>query len=70
MNDFTKDELKTLSDILTLDLDDINPSCQEELQNKLQFMIDNYCEHKSNPQFGDINYIEKCARCGKLTGYS
>lgn len=44
MNDFTKDELKTLSDILTLDLDDINPSCQEELQNKLQSMIDNYCE--------------------------
>lgn len=47
MNDFTKDELKTLSDILTLDLDDINPSCQEKLQNKLQSMIDNYCEHEN-----------------------
>ena len=64
MNNFTKEELKTLSDILTLDLDDINPSCQEELQNKLHLMIDNYCEHDSE---GDWHVcVNKCKKCGVI----
>lgn len=48
MNDFTKDELQEIVDIVN----DINNGSQRhglelyfELRNKVQSMIDNYCDH-------------------------
>ncbi len=46
MNDFTKEELETIYasvDIISVELDEFHEN--ERLLNKIQSMIDNYCEH-------------------------
>lgn len=49
MNDFTKDELKEMSLNLSWCIDAFGHSeFQSDLYNKLQSMIDNYCERKPN----------------------
>lgn len=55
MNDFTKEELQ----ILWLELPVIH---YLELKNKIQSMIDNYCEHEHLNFVGDVNgyYCKKC----------
>jgi len=60
MNDFTKEELKH---ILNGDIE-LYPSTFSDLRDKIQSMIDNYCEHKK--------YVEnivtgwQCEKCGVL----
>ncbi len=47
MNDFTKEELYKICAIVTTYFGDIDvPSIDKELINKIESMIDNYCEPK------------------------
>ena len=65
MNDFTKEELECL--LLTLDkvLIASRKIQQDALQNKLQSMIDNYCEHERTRFVMDVG-IDKCVTCGRI----
>lgn len=69
MNNFTKEELQCL--LLTLDNVYIASRTvrQHELQEKIQSMIDNYCEHK--PDIQEYIYEPKtCSKCSQLVfGY-
>jgi hypothetical protein len=58
MNDFTKEELKEL--ILFVDGGIRHATHAVELRNKLQSMIDNYCEHDMQYASGEFNYCDKC----------
>lgn len=60
MNDFTKEELEELI-MWSLHL----AGCNHNLVNKIQFMIDNYCEHDFNPIIGFFQ-IESCHKCMKV----
>jgi hypothetical protein len=70
VNNFTKDELQ----IILLDMDinikkapPLKPSpIYIELRNKVELMIDNYCEHESD----GLNYLSyppqsRCKKCGE-----
>ena len=78
MNDFTKEELERILDVL-----DINPwDLNEVLMSKIQSLIDNYCEHETDGytyyKSGDkctdfLTYASsdspcflKCKKCEKL----
>lgn len=45
MNDFTKEELKDIQCVLRLWVLKDTESSIKEISNKIQSMIDNYCEH-------------------------
>ena len=68
MNDFTKEELEYL-----LEITDSIPIVNEKyngdyyvyrLQDKIQSMIDNYCEHENLEFIGDV-YGYRCKKCEK-----
>lgn len=63
MNDFTKEELDYMSDILKIHINDYPTltTRDSDFLNKLQSMIDNYCEHVS----GYIDYDYQATRCKK-----
>ena len=58
MNDFTKDELETLFTVM----DDNKNDCghDDELIDKLQSLIENYCEHEWRTSGYDALYCPKC----------
>lgn len=67
MNDFTKEELKEL---LKWKYEDCykNPCDQkiiDPLINKIQSIIDNYCEHENTKFIMDVG-IDKCTKCGEF----
>lgn len=72
MNDFTKEELNFLTDGLNLIVYSckINPpELREEfikLGNKVQAMIDNYCEHEETENVG--GWVSICKKCGMEFG--
>ena len=47
MNDFTKEELKKIFKCI----DQLYDLCEAELLDKIQSLIDNYCEHESIDEF-------------------
>lgn len=62
MNEFTKDELlylciKLKCDYITMEVKD---PFHRALQDKLQFLIDNYCEHKMIKSAS----VPECVKCG------
>jgi hypothetical protein len=60
MNNFTKQELEhILSCVCMQPLDDLI------LLNKIQSIIDNYCEHEDICKGNHMYVIDKCASCGK-----
>lgn len=62
MNDFTKDELKDIQDVLRLWVLKDTESSIREISNKIESMIDHYCGHdwrKGEHLFNDI-YCSKC----------
>ncbi len=64
MNDFTKDELDYIRDYIFNGAASIRFDNHESLKNKLQSMIDNYCEH-----YGEIGKDypgEKCMKCNRM----
>jgi hypothetical protein len=56
MNDFTKEELKFIYDWLNWISKEDYP-----VKNKIQSMIDNYCEHESSEPILVLN--KKCIKC-------
>lgn len=62
MNDFTKEELKTLYGLTTLfDGEAILP-----LRAKIKLMFDNYCEHELIPYPEDVTAVPYCNKCKKV----
>jgi hypothetical protein len=69
MNDFTKEELETIVDafnhIYGAPEWRTTSGWDDELQAKIQSMIDNYCEHKDRAiDIGEAPII--CNTCGKV----
>lgn len=69
MNDFTKEELAIIHLAIIRDMNQFahilktSPSMLK-LQDKLESMIDNYCEH--DPKESSISYTNYfCTKCGK-----
>ncbi len=61
MNDFTKEELERILEGVTWWLDGDSDLYSEVLINKIQSMIDNYCEHECN---GEIEiFVDTCLKC-------
>jgi len=66
MNDFTKDELETIyldmnHSVLKYGKENVAPFYLE-LRDKVENMIDNYCEHERH---GDFHVcVDKCIKCG------
>ncbi|HDV5783337.1 TPA: hypothetical protein RJD83_000249 [Legionella pneumophila] len=74
MNDFTKEELECLHNAISLQLRDVrmsetNARRRNELVDKIQFMIDNYCEHDNVKSLSDADYVYRCSDCDKIVGY-
>lgn len=68
MNDFTKEELQEIVDMVN----DIHNGSQGhglslhfDLRDKIQSMIDNYCDHSLSNSNHDYE-VEQCCKCGKL----
>lgn len=62
MNDFTKEELQQIQAWATTDID-LSPSELEvNLFDKIQSLIDNYCEHSQHLYYGDIP-VGECTEC-------
>lgn len=66
MNDFTKNELKTILWHITTKTS-IKPG--NDLAPKIQDMIDNYCEHEDTRQICDADYVKVCADCDETLGF-
>lgn len=66
MNDFTKEEL-----ILAYDLIDAcielarEPDFVYDLRDKIQSMIDNYCDHEFELWISPHGNVVRCAKCNK-----
>lgn len=65
MNDFTKDELMELKYWLEHADDSVDAIDHYNLMNKLQSMINNYCEHESGYIDYDYNPI-RCNACKEI----
>ena len=65
MNDFTKEELEELHYLANYYIE-MNITVHDEatqMRDKLQSMIDNYCEHSDSEP--NHNYeVEQCKKCG------
>ena len=76
MNDFTKEELADLYELVNEVCKDYCPYNDEDddleeywipLKGKIQDMIDNYCEHEE--EYEDFNYAPmRCKKCLEITG--
>lgn len=65
MNDFTKHELEYLFEAIDSDIECFNePEIAYSARDKLQSMIDNYCEHEKMEFDGDV-YGYSCKKCEK-----
>jgi len=68
MNDFTKEELEgILEGLQIIDADPgIRPKIywEDSLKDKIQSLIDNYCEHEKIEYVGDVHGYN-CKRCDK-----
>lgn len=69
MNDFTKEELEELMHCVYAYRDLCDEDVEDNLCDKLKFMIDNYCEHKTTGQVSDVDYVNICIECKELTGW-
>ena len=62
MNDFTKDELKQICQFFNIAIEDFQePESTYDLRDKIQSMIDNYCEHEWHPG-GNRPWLH-CIKC-------
>ena len=63
MNDFTKEELEYIMHLWHV-CNSYHSSPSQNFKNKLQSMIDNYCEHDP---VGDWHVcVDKCSKCGVI----
>ncbi len=67
MNDFTKDELEYIRNYVFNGAASISVEKHEILRDKIQSLIDNYCEHTE--EYEDFNYQPmRCKACLEITG--
>ena len=70
MNDFTKEELESIKNAMgCLNINKIlkgKVPTDVELINKIQSMIDNYCEHTESKTIVnyDNDFVSVCVKCG------
>jgi hypothetical protein len=67
MNDFTKEELKIIRNLIN-NLDEKMLTWNDEVilvQSKLQSMIDNYCEHQWVFYISPYGNVVRCSKCNK-----
>lgn len=67
MNDFTKEELKYLHELISSISIAGHPIDDEALESKIQSMIDNYCEHPINNVCMEC-FSATCEICNKIYG--
>ena len=63
MNNFTKEELEILHIGLSLQRSNQGKQMFPELKEKLESMIQNYCQHKSTNFDDGIYYCDDCGVC-------
>lgn len=68
MNDFTKAELMDLKNALQLAGDHCGFNLIS-LKSKVTVLINEYCEHRTECQVSDTDYVTVCKDCYKLTGW-
>jgi type IV secretory pathway VirB4 component len=69
MNDFTKEELERILEGVSWWLDGDNALYSEALINKIQSMIDNYCEHEYLITYAcEACFVDecKCHKCAEI----
>lgn len=74
MNDFTKEELMGLKNIVLQSREDY-PAMHADKEltivlDKIQSMIDNYCEHQNKSRSYGYEPIDRCDDCGLIKEYS
>lgn len=62
MNDFTKEELQDIFDCLYYENKESEEKPYDKLLDKVQSMIDNFCDHKTARFIGDV-YGYECVDC-------
>ena len=72
MNDFTKEELQIIHLDMTAYINrtpmlNESPS-HKALRDKVESMIDNYCEHRKSISVSEVDYVFYCEKCRILTG--
>jgi hypothetical protein len=73
MNDFTKEELEYIKDYIFNGAAGIRLDRHEHLKNKIQSMLDNYCEQSHQHEYVNVftnpnefgHQFWKCLICGK-----
>jgi hypothetical protein len=70
MNEFTKDELEIIYLDMTIYANKATPLKESpshlELRNKVQSMINNYCEHPESYMYRYDNWINYCDKCKSM----
>jgi hypothetical protein len=74
MNDFTKEELNIIDKTLLAEINRKFTSSLKNLRDKIQSMIDDYCEHEKDvwPLYtstGDLPVAGFCYECNQCVGY-
>lgn len=64
MNEFTKEELQLILKSIWWGGSDDDTELLQKLDDKIQSMIDNYCNHECQ-EIRDANSIASCPKCGK-----
>ena len=67
MNDFSKEELKYLHEMIGSISIAGHPIDDEALESKIQSMIDGYCEHSESRMDCDGGISLVCKECGAIT---
>lgn len=60
MNDFTKEELKYLHELISSISIAGHPIDDEALESKIQSMIDSYCEHEIEIDYSPYGLCKNC----------
>lgn len=69
MNNFTKEELEWLYHEVEIIAHEFKHTrgMSIPIKEKLQSMIDNYCEHQNQSSMSDIDYVYYCRDCNQIT---
>ena len=68
MNDFTKDELEHLHEMIGSISIAGHPIDDEALESKIQSMIDGYCEHENIVSYNGAECVYWCMDCSVVKG--
>lgn len=68
MNEFTKEELEYINNYIFKGASSIRFDKHESLKDKLQSLIDNYCDHEFSKRLHMVNAhrVNMCDKCGEI----